>query len=152
MKPEVTMAAASAAIALAAFFLSWRADRRAAALARTQMFLELRTKFLDVYQRLPSFDKPASDYTPKQRAAVLAYWHHTFDEWYVTNHLNQKHMKKLWDEFYAPAVLAGMRHEGFRMVLFGMIDAEDDFGEYRRNFGDAMKQLWGSRESVQALQ
>jgi hypothetical protein len=39
MKPEVTMAAASAAIALAAFFLSWRADRRAAALARTRMFL-----------------------------------------------------------------------------------------------------------------
>ena len=95
MKPEVTMAAASAAIALAAFFLSWRADRRAAALARTRMFLELRTRFLEVYQRLPSFDKPASDYTPKQRAAVLAYWHHTFDEWYITNHLNQKHMKKL---------------------------------------------------------
>ena len=49
-------------------------------------------------------------------AAVLAYWHHTFDEWYVTNHLNHKHMKELWDEFYAPAILSGMRHEGLRVV------------------------------------
>jgi hypothetical protein len=145
-------AAAAAAVALAAFFLSWRAERRAAALARTQMFLELRTKFLGVYQQLPSFDKPASDYTPEERAAVLAYWHHTFDEWYVTNHLNYRHMKKLWHEFYAPAILSGMRHEVLRMVLFSMIDAEDEFGEYRRSFGDAMKKLWESREFDLAFQ
>src|SRR5215510_5856518 len=140
MNPEVEVAAASAAIALAAFFLSWRADRRAAALARTQMFLELRTKFLEVYKRLPSFEKSASDYTPEEKAAVLAYWHHTFDEWYVTNRLNHKHMKELWDEFYAPSILAGMRHDGLRVVLFAMIDAEDEFGEYRRSFGTAVKE------------
>jgi hypothetical protein len=144
---EAGIAAASAAVAAAAFFLSWRADQRAAALARTQMFLELRTRFLDVYHRLPSFDKVASHYTPEETSAVLAYWHHVFDEWYVTNHLNQRHMKGLWNDFYAPAILAGMRHTGMREVLFRMIDAEDQFGEYRRGFGDAMKELWKSQES-----
>jgi hypothetical protein len=144
---EAGIAAASAAVALAAFFLSWRADVRAATVVRTQIFLELRTRFIDVFQRLPRFDKPASDYTPEEKAAVLSYWHHTFDEWYVTNHLNHKHMKKLWDEFYAPAVLAGMRHSGLREVLFQMIDAEDRFGEYRHSFGTSMKKLWNSREA-----
>ena len=85
-------------------------------------------------------------------AAVLAYWHHTFDEWYVTNHLNHKHMKELWDEFYAPAILSGMRHEGLRVVLFSMIEAEDEFGEYRRSFGDAIKRLWKTRKSGRAFQ
>ena len=146
------MAAATAAVALAAFFLSWRADARAATLARTQMFLELRTRFLEVFRQLPPFDKPASDYTPEQKAAVLAYWHHTFDEWYVTHRLNRKELKKLWDDFYAPAVLAGMRHPGLREVLFQMIDAADEFGEYRRGFGAAMKSLWESRKAVRASQ
>ncbi len=152
MNVEVGIAAASAAVALAAFFLSWRADARAAALARTQMFLELRTRFLEVFQQLPPFDKPASDYTPEEKAAVLAYWHHTFDEWYVTNRLNHKHMKELWDDFYIPAVLAGMRHPGLREVLFQMIEAEDEFGEYHRSFGDAMRTLWESHGSVRASQ
>jgi hypothetical protein len=149
---ETAAAIAATVVALAAFLLSWRSDRRAQLLARTQMFLELRTTFLDVYQRLPSFDKPASDYTSEEKAAVLAYWHHAFDEWYVTNHLDPKHMKDLWNEFYAPAILAGMRHEGLREVLFDMIDSEDELGEYRRSFGNAMKKLWESRESAQASQ
>ena len=61
-------------------------------------------------------------------------------------------MKELWDEFYAPAILSGMRHAGLREVLFHMINAEDEFGEYRRRFGDAMKKLWESRESVREFQ
>ena len=145
MSLEAGMAIASGAIALAAFFLSWRADQRAKALARTQMFLELRTRFLEVFRRLPALDKAASEYTPEEKKAVLAYWHHTFDEWYVTNRLSHKYLKELWNDFYAPAVLAGMRHPGLRAVLFDMIDTDEQFGEYRRTFGDAMKSLWQSR-------
>jgi hypothetical protein len=143
---EIASAVASAAVALAAFFLSWRSDARARVLARTQMFLELRTRFLEVFQRLPPFDKPSSSYTPEEKLVVLSYWHHAFDEWYVTNRLSHKDMKELWDEFYAPAVLAGMEHQGFRDVLFNMIDEQEGFGEYRRSFGKAMKKLWESRE------
>lgn len=149
MDPEVGIAAASAAVALAAFFLSWRADARAEVLARTQMFLGLRTRFLEVFRHLPRFDKPSADYTPEERAAVLAYWHHAFDEWYITNRLNQKPMQKLWHEFFAPAVLAGMRHDALRQVLFNMIDSQDQSGEYRRSFGEAMKKLWESRAAIQ---
>src|SRR5262245_43696849 len=111
------------------------------------MFLELRTRFREIFQRLPPFDKPSSSYTRKEKLAVLCYWHQTFDEWYVTNHLSQKHMKELWDEFYVPAVLAGMNHQGLRDVLFSMIEEQEGFGEYRRSFGEAMKKLWESRAS-----
>jgi hypothetical protein len=145
VKLEVGIAMASGAIALAAFFLSWRTDQRAKALARTQMFLELRTRFLEVFRRLPPFDKASSEYTPDERTAVLTYWHHTFDEWYVTNRLSHRYLKELWDDFFTPAVLAGMKHAGMRAVLFDMIDTEGESGEYRRSFGDAMKKLWQSR-------
>jgi hypothetical protein len=150
MNLEIGIAAASAAVALAAFFLSWRADERAQVLARTQMFLELRTRFIEVFRQLPPFDKHSADYTPEERAGVLAYWHHAFDEWYITNQLNQKPMQKLWDDFFAPAVLAGMRHDGLREVLFNMIDSGDQSGEYRRTFGVAMKKLWESRAAIDA--
>ena len=146
---EIGSAVASAAVALAAFFLSWRSDARAKVLARTQMFLELRTRFLEVFQRLPPFDKPSSSYTPEEKLVVLSYWHHAFDEWYVTNRLSHKHMKELWNEFYAPAVLAGMRHQGLRDVLFNMIEEQEGFGEYRRSFGEAMKKLWDQARTVQ---
>ena len=98
------------------------------------MFLELRTRFLDVYQRLPSFDKLASDYTPEETAAVLAYWHHVFDDWYVANCLNQRHMKELWNEFYAPESWRGCAMWACARFCSGMIDTEDQFGEYRRSF------------------
>jgi hypothetical protein len=143
---EIASAIASAAVALAAFFLSWRSDARAKVLARTQMFLELRTRFLEIYQRLPPFDKPSSSYTPEEKLVVLSYWHHAFDEWYVTNRLSQKHMKELWDEFYAPSILAGMAHQGLRDVLFNTyIKEQEGSGEFRRSFGKALKKLWESR-------
>ena len=39
---------------------------------------------------------------------------------------------------------------GYVWFLFSMIDAEDEFGEYRRSIGHATKKLWESREFVRA--
>jgi hypothetical protein len=56
-------------------------------------------------------------------------------------------MKGLWNEFYVPAILAGMNHQGLRDVFFEMIDGQE-LGEYRRSFGEAMKELWESRRPL----
>lgn len=148
MDEKEIIALSSAVIALAAFFLAFRADSRAKELAMTQMFLALRSRFLDVYLRLPPVQRPVSEYTDDDKAAVLAYWHHSFDEWYVTTQLSHKHMKKLWKEFYAPAILSGMRHSSYREVLFEIIESEGEFGEYRRGFDKAVKKLWESRRAT----
>jgi hypothetical protein len=145
MEAQDIIALSSAAIALAAFFLAWRADARARELAVVQMFLALRSRFLDIYLKLPPPAKVASAYSDNEKAAVLAYWHHAFDEWYVTTGLSHRLLKRLWQGFYAPAVLSGMRHDGYRQVLFELIEDSENASEYRAGFGRAMKQLWEQR-------
>lgn len=147
MDAQQIIALSSAAIALAAFFLAWRADARAKELALVQMFLALRSRFLEIYLKLPPPAKEAAAYTADDKAAVLAYWHHTFDEWYITTKLSHRFLKRLWEGFYAPAVLSGMRHDGFRQVLFEIIEDSEDASEYQAGFGRAMKRLWETREA-----
>jgi len=87
---EAWIAGASLVVAGCAFWLSARADSRGQITTRTQLFLDLRTRFLGVLKDLPPGyrnDKWEASNSAHREAAVR-YWHHEFDEWYVTRRLN----------------------------------------------------------------
>src|ERR1700745_1295631 len=111
MNSEVWIAGASFVVSVGAFLISWRADDRSKVAARAQLFLDLRTQFLKILEDLPpSYADPdwhATD--PDRRAAAIRYWHHAFDEWYLTQCLNKRLMSQLWDQYYSSAMLAGLR-------------------------------------------
>ena len=138
------IAGASLVVAVSAFWLAWQADRRGQTAARSQLFLDLRTRFLEVLEGLPpeyrNPDWEASD--PQHRAAAIRYWHHAFDEWYVTKRLNEKLMRQLWDAFYSRAVLAGMRHNGLRKTLIEMLKTQVDLAELWTDFRAELDRLW----------
>lgn len=119
MTSEILIAGASLFVAISAFWLSWHADARGEIVVRTQLFLALRTRFLNVLEDLPSQyadpDWQASD--SEESASAIRYWHHAFDEWYITTRLNDKIARQLWEQFYSKAVLAGLKHNGLRKVL-----------------------------------
>jgi hypothetical protein len=144
MQFEVWIAGGSVIVALAAFWLSVRADARSRAAARTPLYLELRTRFLEVYAELPPrYSDPGWEPTsPEEEAAVMRYWHHTFDEWYMTNRLNEKHMRELWIKYYSSAILSGLKHRGLRKVLIKMTSRAEEFGIYWKDFRNKLTSMW----------
>jgi hypothetical protein len=137
------IAGASFFVAACAFWLSWRSDIRGRAAARSQLYLELRTRFLKILEDLPpEYQKPdwtASD--PKHREAAIRYWQHAFDEWYLTTQLHEKLMRPLWDKFFRRMVRAGLGHSGLRKTLIEMMkDAELLKGW--RGFFQELERIW----------
>lgn len=127
MNLELIISALSFVIAALAFLYSKRADDRAKIMARGNLFLELRSRFNAIYEGLPQgYREPgwrADGHAEKQ--AVRRYWHHCFDEWYLTNRINQKYMDVLWKEYFSDGVTAGARHDGLWEILVKMSNFKD---------------------------
>jgi hypothetical protein len=136
MTPEAWIAAGSLVVSAIAFVTALRADARGQAVTRTQIFLDLRTRFLDVLEGLPpEYRDPSWDASdPAHRAAAVRYWHHAFDEWYVTRRLNAALMKGQWDSFYLPAIRSGLEHPGLKGTLDYMITTQPTLARLWRDF------------------
>lgn len=98
MGPDVWVAIGSAGVAFAsfcvaaaAFALAWRVDFRARKTGQTQLYLDLKRRFMEVQGALPPrYPDPQWEATSEdEREAIRWYWYHCFDEWYVTNRLNK---------------------------------------------------------------
>lgn len=135
-------------VAILALFLSWSADRRAKDAARSRLFLDLRAQLVQVHEGLPSTYRDPT-WTPTEideKHAVRRYWYHAFNEWFITNRLNRRHMKELWDQYYADAVLAGLEHRGLREFFKEMTEPEAERpGQYWRDFREELERLWRQR-------
>ena len=147
MDSETWIAGASFVVSACAFVMSWNAESRGRTAARTQMFLDLRTRFLDVLEKLPPrYREPdwlATD--PEERAAAIRYWHNAFDEWYVTRRLNDRLMRQLWDGFYSTALVAGLGHTGLRKTLIEMAGKDVPLAELWSDFRCELDALWARR-------
>jgi hypothetical protein len=121
------IAAISMAMAILAFILSKRADSRAQAAARGQLFLALRSRFIQVHEGLPP-NYYVTGWKPKEEEmpAARRYWHHSFDEWYLTTRLNDKYMRELWDQYFSDNIFTGLRYEGLRDVAVVMKDYQTE--------------------------
>jgi hypothetical protein len=144
MEPQVWIAAASLIVSIAAIYLSIRSNHRAEVTTRAQIFLSLRTRFLEVLQALPDnyADPDWSASTPDDKAVAIRYWQHTFDEWYITNKLNRSLMFDLWQSFYSKSILDGMKHAGLKKTLLTMVQQGSSFPKHFPEFEKELHRIW----------
>jgi hypothetical protein len=124
----------SAITAAVAIWLGVQNNRRAWAAAKAQMYLSLRSAFLDILAELGDVSDP--DYVPDQRekTARIAYWHHAYDEWRVSRDAPQE-FGDLWRNHFKQATLAGYAHPGLRDTFEYLSGrSEQGFGAYAQDF------------------
>ena len=131
MGPSDWIALSSVVVATIALVVALWADSRGRAATRTQMFMQLRTSFIDVLQALPPQyrDPDWRPTTPADIAAAARYWHHAYDEWYVSRRLNPALMGELWLTFYRPAIVSGLAHAGLRHALLHMLETQPELAD-----------------------
>jgi hypothetical protein len=129
----------SSVIAFIAILLAVGNERRSREVAKAQIYLALRDRFIGIYERLGDLD---SDTTSdiSTRLARQAYWHHCFDEWFISNELARREMGDMWDGFYKSAIKAGYDHAALRSTLDELIkDESKGFAEYAQRFISALE-------------
>lgn len=148
--PANWAAAGIAIVSAVVSFLSYRWARqtedRVRFESRTQTFLTLRERFRDIKGGLPpSYDSPTwlpNDGTKEWRDLEL-YWQNAFDEWFVTNKLNPKHLQPLWTLFFERAVRSGLSHRPLRYVAWALTEGRSEFGGFGHDFRDALDRTYG---------
>jgi hypothetical protein len=66
--------------------------------------------------------------------ARQAYWHHSFDEWYISR-LAPKELGDMWDGFFKRAVQSGYAHPPLKATLNELAkDKSSGFGAYAQEF------------------
>ncbi|MBM2614258.1 hypothetical protein JIG36_01650 [Actinoplanes sp. LDG1-06] len=128
-------ALASLLIALIAVILAIRTDRRSREVLKIQTYLSLRSRFIELLQKLGELEdtRPADD--PELRLARVAYWHHSWDEWYLSERLSRAEFGGMWDGFFSKAMLAGLRHSALRQTLDDLRASDQaGFGSWAQEF------------------
>jgi len=131
------IAISSVVVALASLFASLQSQRRAARAALVETHLELRSRFIELYQHL----ELEPDRNPA-RAAAQAYWLNAYDEWFITNRLTPE-FKPLWNKFCGRAILAGLAHPVLEQELHHLMGMQEGFELYADEFVEALEVLAG---------
>lgn len=134
--PEAISGAAAALSAVTALFavvIAVRAEKRSRAVAAAQIYLELRSRFLEIYTKMGDLGRPSEN--DEERAARYAYWHHCFDEWYISTRLAPQEFRSLWKSFYRSVQQSGLSHKELEQSL-GELQRERTmgFGMYAQDF------------------
>ncbi len=133
---SVITAVASTLVALAALWLALRSDRRSRQALKVQTYLQLRTRFLELYPQLGDLDSADAETLPARKA----YWHHVWDEYYVANKLAPDEFRPLWDEFFRTAMLTGLAHPSIRNALdLLVLDRSAGFAAYAQDLVDEVR-------------
>jgi hypothetical protein len=137
----VVTAAASTLIALIAVVIAIRSDRRSRQVLKVQTYLMLRAGFLDIYRELGTLEDMAAD-DVRLALARAAYWHHAWDEWYISERLAPREFGGLWDGFFSVAVLSGLRHPALKSSLDELArDTSAGFGAYAKDFVAVLRSM-----------
>jgi hypothetical protein len=78
------------------------------------------------------------------RKSLEKYWLCTLTEWYATVKLNGGKFEKLWDEFYVPAIVGGLRNKPLCIVLWEMLygNPGSTFSGFRQEFGSTIETIY----------
>jgi hypothetical protein len=87
---------------------------------------------LDIYTKLGDLDDEPAD--EGEAAARAAYWHHSFDEWYLSTRLAPSEFGVLWRDFYKRAAQAGLRHPALKRSFEKLRRDPAGFGAYAGEF------------------
>lgn len=121
-------------------------------IVRTQIFMELRKSYLEVLSRLDARyhdeDWDPRNEEQKYQNPLKDYWYQTFNEWYVTNILNEGKYKSLWTDFYAKAVIGGLRNKPIRIIGCDLFNGASTFSGYKQQFKTEIKRIYHEENSV----
>lgn len=142
----IDMASVIAAIfstltAIIALWVAVRSDRRSRDALKVQTYLQLRNQFIDIYRNSGSLDESDSP-AVEVRQAREAYWHHTWDEFFITRRLAPREFSMLWDQFFKSAIESGLDHPA-------MVKAFDDLASKRAGFGAYAQDLIAEIRAMQ---
>lgn len=149
LEPRDSIAIASGVIALCAVFLTiWQA-RQLAVRGRTDTFRTLRTSYASLRKELrkvsPTWASLQITTVPMSgtvsKFAIIAdlerYWHHGFDEWYLTKKKGPWYYDALWDDYYEPVLAKAAKNEVLLLALFRAFSACDT--EIDKDF---VREIW----------
>jgi hypothetical protein len=123
----------SALTALIAVVIAIRSERRSREVLKAQMYLTLRQGFHDIYRELGDLTGRSEEDTDL-RMARQAYWHHAFDEWYISQ-LAPRELGDMWNAFFKRATLSGWAHPALKATLDELAkDRSSGFGAYAQPF------------------
>jgi hypothetical protein len=108
-------------------------EERSTAVAQAQVYLALRSRFLEIFERLGDLKRPPEN--KSEEAARYAYWHHSFDEWFIAEKLAPELFKQLWGGFFERAATSGRAHEGLEAALGDLAsESQAGFAAYAEEF------------------
>jgi hypothetical protein len=123
--------------ALVAVYMAVRAEGRSRKVGAAQLYLELRSRMISLYTQLGDMDSTTA--TDAERKARAAYWHHCYDEWYLSTRLAPEEFGALWEDFYKQASRSGLRHAGLRSALEELTSSpHSKFADYAGGFIEAI--------------
>ncbi len=132
---------ASTVTAVVALVLARRTDLRSREALKVQTYLQLRSEFLKIYPDLGQLDDPEPK-TNEQGLARAAYWHHAWDEWYITKKLAPSEFGVLWDDFFVSAARGGISHAALRTAFTKLkSDKESGFRVYASDLIEEVQRL-----------
>ena len=140
---ELTIAALAVIVAVAAFFLTWRSERRSRVVAKTQVYMDLKSRFLTIQETLPAGyeNDDWNPDVPAERTSVVRYWHHCFDEWFISHYLARDMVGDLWKEYYADSLGVALGRAKMRAVVLRMTDERAGNGHWK-GFRNDLDDIW----------
>lgn len=135
---QVVTGVASTVIALLALAVAVRSDRRSREALKVQTYLQLRSRFIEIYRELGPMEEVKPDKI-ELKLSRQAYWYHVWDEWYISNRLAPKEFSALWKDFFAAGAKSGYSQAALKASLEQLAAMTDrGFGSYAQ---DLLKEL-----------
>lgn len=140
---QVVTGITSTLIALLALAVAVRSDRRSREALKVQTYLQLRSRFIDIYQELGHMENVEPD-NIKLRLARQAYWYHVWDEWYICNRLASKEFSELWKGFFAAGAISAYSQAALKASLEKLAAMTDrGFGAYAQDLLQELRAMEG---------
>lgn len=119
--------------------------KRAERVNKVSDYLHLREQFYDTIKNIKSEYKtgklksvPAD--SPDWNA-IARYWYFTFDEWYVTEHLNDSDLKELWSNYYEKVIVEAGKIPAYRQVACTLINNQFQKNKLQQEYAEVLKRM-----------
>jgi len=136
-----------------ALILSLSNFYRSQVAARAQVFIEFRRKFIGIKENLPSWyaEKniakcPPYKYDSSDWRPIEVYWQHSFDEWFISQKLDEKVLGRLWRLFYRDAIGNALKIIPLRFAISKISHSQTEFGAYSKEFREVLDSVWKNSE------
>ncbi|MEW6500234.1 MAG: hypothetical protein ACOY8P_09285 [Thermodesulfobacteriota bacterium] len=151
---KMVVTVASALVAALSCFLAWQSFRASQRVAAVSVYMQLREEFGTLREQIPEeyFINRNHAVPPGRSEAwgrISDYWHLSFDEWYITTHLGDPLLQKLWQERYQYLIAPQLENKAFRGVLCFLVK-EKFHTPLQREFVEELEAQYRARTKSEA--